>query len=115
MKPKFLGDLGRWKMSRNYELELYKLLINPEEDDTEITYVEEFGWVNNTEFCVWINLSWFNEFIKQLNNIFGYSLFDEGGIEARIGSDYVCIDLEEVTSGYGVDLEEVFPRSKYTH
>ena len=25
------------------------------------------------------------------------------------------LNLEEVTSGYGIDLEEVFPRSKYTH
>jgi hypothetical protein len=50
-----------------------------------------------------------------LNDIFGYSLFDEGGIEARICSDCVCIDLEEVTSGYGIDLEGMFPRSKYTH
>lgn len=102
-------------MRKNYELELYKLLINPEEDDIDISYVDEFGWVSNTEFYVWISLNWFNEFVKRLGDIFGYSLFDEGGIEARIGSDYVCIDLEEVISGYGIDLEEVFPRSKYTH
>ena len=43
-------------MSKNYELELYKLLMNPEEDDIDISYVDEFGWVNDTEFCVWINL-----------------------------------------------------------
>ena len=52
-------------MGKNYGLELYKLLMNTEEDDIDISYVEEFGWVNNTE--------------------------------------------------YGVDLKEVFPRSKYTH
>ena len=91
-------------MRKNYELELYKLLINPEEDDIDISYVDEFGWVSNTEFYVWINLNWFNEFVKRLNDIFGYSLFD-----------CVCIDLEEVTSGYGIDLEGMFPRSKYTH
>ena len=102
-------------MGKNYGLELYKLLMNTEEDDIDISYVEEFGWVNNTEFCVWINLIWFDEFVKRLRDIFGYSLFDEGGIEARIGSDYFCINLEEVISGYGVDLKEVFPRSKYTH
>ena len=79
-------------MRKNYELELYKLLINPEEDDIDISYVDEFGWVSNTEFYVWINLNWFNEFVKRLNDIFGYSLFDEGGIEARICSDCVCID-----------------------
>lgn len=39
-------------MRKNYELELYKLLINPEEDDIDISYVDEFGWVSNTEFYV---------------------------------------------------------------
>ena len=102
-------------MSKNYELGLYKLLINPEEDDIDISYVDEFGWGSNTEFYVWISLNWLNEFVKRLSDIFGYSLFDEGGIETKIFSDCVCIDLEEVISGYGVDLEEIFPRSKYTH
>ena len=102
-------------MSKNYELGLYKLLINPEEDDIDISYVDDFGWVSNTEFYVWISLNWLNEFVKRLSDIFGYSLFDEGGIETKIFSDCVCIDLEEVISGYGVDLEEIFPRSKYTH
>ena len=59
-------------MRKNYELELYKLLINPEEDDIDISYVDEFGWVSNTEFYVWISLNWFNEFVKRLSDIFGY-------------------------------------------
>lgn len=50
-------------MRKNYELELYKLLINPEEDDIDISYVDEFGWVSNTEFYVWISLNWFKEFV----------------------------------------------------
>lgn len=57
-------------MRKNYELELYKLLINPEEDDIDISYVDEFGWVSNTEFYVWISLNWFNEFVKRLSDIF---------------------------------------------
>ena len=57
-------------MGKNYGLELYKLLMNTEEDDIDISYVEEFGWVNNTEFCVWINLIWFDEFVKRLRDIF---------------------------------------------
>lgn len=57
---------------------------------------------------------WFEN--DQMNNGQDYEIYEyEGGIEARICSDCVCIDLEEVISGYGVDLEEVFPRSKYTH
>lgn len=102
-------------MEKNYELELCKLIMNPDEEDSDISYVDEFGWVSDTEFYVWINLIWFDEFVKRLYNIFGYSLFDEGGIEAHIGSDYVCIDLEDFVGGYGVDLEEVFPKSKYKH
>lgn len=102
-------------MSKNYELELYKLIMNPDEDEHDISYVDEFGWVSDTEFYVWINLIWFDEFVKRLKDIFGYSLFDEGGIEARIWCDYVCIDLEYFVGEYGVDLEEVFPKSKYRH
>lgn len=100
---------------KNYELELYKLIVNPDEENMDISYVEEFGWVSDTEFYIWINLIWFDEFIKRLRDIFGYSLFDEGGIEARIDSASVCIDLKEVTSGYGIDLEKIFPKSKYKH
>lgn len=102
-------------MSKNYELELYKLITNPEKEYHDISYVDEFGWVSDTEFCVWINSLWFNDFLKGLNDIFGYSLFDEGGIEARIGSDYVCINLTDAIGGYGVDLERVFPKNEYRH
>lgn len=102
-------------MDKNYELELYKLIINPDEEDSDISYVDEFGWVSDTEFFVWINLIWFGEFVKRLSDIFGYSLFDEGGIKAIIGSDYVCIDLENFVGMYGVNLEKVFPKSKYRH
>ena len=102
-------------MDKNYELELYKLIMYPDEEDTDISYVDEFGWVSDTEFFVWINLIWFKEFVDRLNNIFGYSLFDEGGIESRIGSNYVCIDLEDFVGDYGIDLEKVFPKSKYKH
>ena len=30
-------------MNKNYELELYKLIINPDEEDSDISYVDEFG------------------------------------------------------------------------
>lgn len=102
-------------MNKNYELEIYKLIMNPDEDDSAISYVEEFGWVSDTEFVVWVDIIWFYEFIKQLKEIFDETIFDEGGFEARIGSDYVCIDLVDVLSGYDIDFEEVFPKSKFTH
>ena len=31
-------------MEKNYELELYKLIVIPDEDDRDILYVNEFGW-----------------------------------------------------------------------
>ena len=43
------------------------------------------------------------------------TIFDEGGFEATIGPGYVCIDLVDVLSGYDIDFEEVFPKSKFTH
>ena len=102
-------------MNKNYELKIYKLIMSPDEDDSAISYVEEFGWVSDTEFVVWVGIIWFYEFIKQLKEIFDETIFDEGGFEARIGSDYVCIDLVDVLSGYDIDFEEVFPKSKFTH
>lgn len=102
-------------MKKNYGLELYKLIMTPEKDDLDISYVDEFGWVNDKEFYVWVNALWFSDFLKRLSDIFGYSLFDEGGIEAAIFSDCVCIDLNKCVSGYGVDLENVFPKDEYKH
>lgn len=100
---------------KNYELELYKLIVIPDEEDSDISYVDEFGWVSDTAFYVWISIVWLEEFVKRLNDIFGYSLFDEGGIEARIGGDYACINLKDIAAPYGVDLEEVFPKNQYRH
>lgn len=99
----------------NKELELYKLIMTPDEENLEISYIDEFGWVSDTEFFVWINAIWFHDFIKGLSSIFGYSLFDDGGIKASIFNDCICIDLEDFVGGYGIDLEEVFPKSKYKH
>lgn len=101
-------------MDKNYELKIYKLIMNPDEDDSTISYVDEFSWINDCEFIVWINIVWFHEFIKQLREIFGETIFDEGGFEATIGPGYVCIDLVDVLRGYDVDFEEVFPKSKFT-
>ena len=102
-------------MDKNYELELYKLIMNPDEDDSDISYVDEFRWIEDDEFVVWINIVWFYEFIKQLREIFDETIFDEGCFEATIGPDYVCINLIDVLSGYGIDFEKVFPKSKFKY
>ena len=99
----------------NYELEIYKLIMIPDEDDPDISYVDEFGWISNTEFCVWINITWLANFMERIREIFGTDVFDEGGIDAKVGCDYVLFNLEDITSMYDVNLEEVFPKSKYKH
>lgn len=99
----------------NYELEIYKLIMIPDEDDPDISYVDEFGWISNTEFCVWINITWLANFMERIREIFGTDVFDEDGIDAKVGCDYVLFNLEDITSMYDVNLEEVFPKSKYKH
>lgn len=101
-------------MSRNYELELYKLIIRPDEIDPDICYVQELGWINDNEFCVWIDYLVLDEFICNLKNIFGYGIFDDGGFNGNMQSDCICIDLCEAIGSF-VDIEEVFPKDKYRH
>ena len=97
----------------NEELELYKLIIRPDEEDDDFTYVDEFGWVKE-HFYVWINYWNIKDFIEKLFDIFGYGICDDGGFDANMQSDCICIDLEDVLGGY-IDLEDVFPKDKYQH
>lgn len=41
-------------------------------------------------------------------------IFEDGGFDANMQGDYVCIDLC-VTIGSFVDIEEMFPKDKYGH
>lgn len=101
-------------MSKNYELELYKLVVIPEEILGGISYISEFGWVSDEEFFIWVDFAWFEEFMERITEIFGYGIFDDGNFNANIQSDSVCIDLQKVLRGY-VDIERVFPKDKYMH
>lgn len=101
-------------MNRNYELELYKLIIIPDEGDPDMCYVEELRWINDKQFCVWIDYLVLGEFICCLKDIFGLGIFDDGGFDANMQADCVCIDLCEVIGEY-VDIESVFPKDKYKH
>ena len=58
--------------SKNCELELYQLIMKPDED---ISYVSEFGWVTDNKFFVWVDHIWFKEFMEKLYKIFGYGIF----------------------------------------
>lgn len=101
-------------MGKNYELELYKLIIRPDEGDPDICYAQELGWINDKQFCIWIDYMALGEFMCRLKNIFGYGIFDDGGFNGNMQSDCVCIDLCEAI-GECVDIETVFPKVKYKH
>lgn len=89
------------------ELELYKLI-------TESEYVEEMGWINEKEFCIWVSFMWIDELIEAMKKIFGNSLLDEGGIDVHMLSDCVCIDLCDLLGCY-LQIEDIFPKDKYQH
>lgn len=96
------------------ELELYKLLTNPDEEDEDVSYVSEFGWINDKKFIVWVDYLWIKEFIEKLEQIFGCGIFDEGGFDGNIQSYGIAFDLCEAV-GCCMDIEEVFPKDKYKH
>lgn len=100
-------------MNKNYELELYKLIT--EKDELGISYVDELGWINDTQFCVWVSNYFFKDFIDGMTEIFGYGLYDDGSFDGNIQADCVCIDLCEVLGNYDIDLESIFPKNKYWH
>ena len=67
----------------NQELELYKLIMNPDEEDEDFSYIDEFGWIKDG-FYIWINYWHLGEFISKLRNIFGYGIFDDGSFDGNI-------------------------------
>ncbi len=96
-----------------YKLELYKLCCT-KDNDYEMDLVDELGWINDKEFCVWVPYYNINEFMDGLKKIFGYGIFDDGRFYANMQSDCVCIDLCDALGGY-IDIETVFPKDKYKH
>lgn len=97
-------------MEKNYELELYKLII--EGNDGE-PFADELRWVSDTEFCIWVSFIDFYDFMSEAESIFGCGIFDDGGFTANIQTGYVCIDLCEMFQAY-LDVENVFPKEKYS-
>ncbi len=97
---------------KNYGLEFYKLIM--EGSNCGFPYVEEFGWISTGEFCAWVSYLCLNDFMTDLKNIFGNGMFDDGGFDANMQEDCICIDLCEAIGDY-LDIKEVFPKDKYKH
>lgn len=98
--------------NKNYGLELYKLIM--EGNSCGFPYVEEFGWISAGEFCVWVSYLWFNDFMNDLKGIFGNGMFDDGGFDANMQKDCVCINMCQAVGNY-LEIEEAFPKEKYQH
>lgn len=95
------------------ELQLYKLCLTNKNDYDDVL-CEEFGWINDKQFCVWVSYAYLQYFIKELSKIFGNCIFDDGGFNANMQEDCVCIDLCEAI-GHCIDIESVFPKNEFEH
>lgn len=93
-------------------IKLYKLLAT-EDNEYEQALADEIRWVSDDELFVWVPYMWIEEFMESMKSMFGIGMFDDGGFDGNFQSDGVCIDLEKMIYGYGVDLKEVFPLDKY--
>nr|DAN00992.1 MAG TPA: hypothetical protein [Caudoviricetes sp.] len=110
-----LAAVQRWIWRDNMdELLLYKLVITPDPEDLDLRYVSEMGWIDSESFCVWVDYMWLDDFINGLKSIFGCDIFAEGGFEAKMQSDGVCIDLCDALGGY-IDFKDVFPKEQFKH
>ena len=88
-------------------IQLFNLVTN---DDL----VEEFGWINDNEFCVWIYHRDIQEFMERIVELFGNSICDEGGIMVHMFKDMFCINLCDLLYSY-LDIEEIFSKEEYQH
>lgn len=74
-------------------------------------YADEFGWIDDDIFCVWVDWVETDDFLTALRELYGTGLFDDGGITAHVGDRYICFELSD---GY-IDIEGVYPKDEYRH
>ena len=94
------------------KFELYKLLAT-EDNEYETALADEIRWQSDDSLLVWIPYLWIDDFMNELVKIFGTGIFDDGGFDGNFQDGCVCIDLEEAI-GFNTDLEEIFPKDKYS-
>lgn len=96
------------KRQKELEKNLYNLITKSDD-------IEEFGWINEEEFCVWVYYEYLKDFMKNIENMFGFGIFDDGGFQANMQSTGVCINLEDITGIDDIDLKKLFPIEKFRH
>ena len=99
----------------NYEEKQKQLEKNLYDFITETEDIEEFGWINEDEFCVWVYYEFLKDFVENITDMFGFSVFDDGGFQANMQNTGVCINLEDITGTDDIDLKELFPIEKFRH
>lgn len=86
------------------ELDLFKLLTSD--------LVDELGWINDHQFCVWVNYNALAEFMNKLLEITGADAFIAGEVNANLQGDGICLVMQDVMD---VNLIGIFPPSQYLH
>lgn len=94
-------------------LKLYKVLAT-DDNKYETALSDEIRWINNEKLLVWIPYMWIDEFINEIKEMFGITIFDEGGFNGNFQEDCICIDLEETIGYCDIDLKSIFPFEKYS-
>ena len=81
-------------------LDLYKFIKNNK---------IEWHWSNDNEE-VYLMLN-FHE-LKEFNDLLGYHIFSEEGVEVVMKFDYVCYPMTYICEYFGVELKEVFTENE---
>jgi hypothetical protein len=90
----------------NKELEIYRLVMNE---------TMECGWVNDTQFYIWIDFDNLKKFIDNITKVFGDRMLVNGGVEMTLRRNYVCIDLTLMLENSDIDFEMTFPKEDFQH
>lgn len=99
-------------MDAEQELRIYKLIATDENYGMNLP--SEFGWVSERTFIVWVPYAYIQLFSEALINIFSYDYYMEnGGVNTKMQERGMAIDLTSII--FRDELEDVFPRDKYTY
>jgi hypothetical protein len=85
------------------ELELYKWV---QEHDPEYRW-DINGASKKEDVIMWISIYSLESFFKLLP----YTVFDDGGIEARLQDKCVAIWASDICDHCGIDMEKIFEKS----